>query len=99
MSVETPAAALYGRERELAALEDLLGAVRERGGALVIHGEAGIGKSALLAEARAIARRDAMLTLTTTGVQSEAHLPFAGLHHLLQPVLSELDRLPALQRA
>jgi predicted ATPase len=62
MSVETPAAALYGRERELAALEDLLGAVRERGGALVIRGDAGIGKSALLAEARAVARRDLVLS-------------------------------------
>ena len=36
--------------------------------------------------------------LAATGIEAEAHLPFAGLHHLLRPVLSEMGRLPAAQR-
>ena len=36
--------------------------------------------------------------LATTGIEAEAHLPFAGLHHLLRPVLSKVNRLPATQR-
>ena len=90
---------LHGRERELRALEELLKGVRDRGGALVVRGEAGVGKSALLEAARLTAGSRGMAVLATTGVESEAHLPFAGLHQLLRPALARLDRLPEPQRA
>jgi predicted ATPase len=89
---------LVGRERELGALDDLIRDVGERGGAVVVRGEAGIGKSALLATARRRARDHGMLVLAAAGVQSEAHLPFAGLHQLLRPVLSGTRQLPPPQR-
>ncbi len=89
---------LVGREREVGVLDELVGRVGERGGALVVRGEAGIGKSALLAAATTRARDRGMPVLTATGVQSEAHLPFAGLHQLLRPILAATDDLPARQR-
>ena len=88
--------ALIGRERESTALTGRIDAAREGdGGALVLRGTPGIGKTALLEVARAHAAAAGLQILTTTGVQSEAHLPFAGLHQLLKPVLHDLDRLPA----
>ena len=76
----------------------LLEGLPERGAALVVRGHAGIGKSALLAQASSLATDRGMLVMSATGVQSEANLPFAGLHQLLRPVLAHADRLPALQR-
>ncbi|WP_187414295.1 AAA family ATPase [Nonomuraea sp. PA05] len=76
---------LVGRERQLEALTAVLDdAVRHRGGALVVRGEAGIGKSALWGEACAMARERGMRVLTTTGVQAEVELPYAGIGHLLR---------------
>jgi DNA-binding CsgD family transcriptional regulator len=86
---------LYGRDGEADALDRLLGGVPGRGGALVVRGEAGIGKSALLSEAAAACR--GMLVLTATGVQSEADLPFAGLHQLLRPLLTRHSACPAVE--
>jgi DNA-binding CsgD family transcriptional regulator len=65
----------------------------------VVRGEAGIGKSALLGQAQELARARGMPVLSAAGVQSEARLPFAGLHQLLRPVLGAADGLPARQRA
>lgn len=79
----------------LGALTD---AVRERGAALVLRGEAGIGKSALLAEAAQLAQASGLRVLRTAGVESESHLPYAGLHQLLRPVRDRLDVLPPDQR-
>lgn len=89
---------LIGREREMGIVDDLVGNVKERGGALVVTGEAGIGKSSLLSKAERFAQDRGMRVLQTTGVQSEAHLPFAGLHQLLRPILSGADDLPTPQR-
>ena len=92
------AAPLLGRREEQRLLTSLLDDVVTRGQALVLRGEPGIGKSRLLSEAERTARERGMAVLTTTGVQSEAHLPFAGLHQLLRPVrdrASELPRCPA----
>ena len=89
---------MRGRERELGVIEELLSRVRDRGGALVLRGEAGVGKSALLDEARRLASARGIAVLATSGVESEAHLPFAGLHQLLHPGLAGLDRLPEPQR-
>src|SRR6266540_3960439 len=90
---------LLGRERELQVLDDLLERVAERGAALVLRGEAGIGKSTLLLEAGRRARDRGMLVLSATSVQSEANLPFAGLHQLLRPILAGVDDLPGPQRS
>ena len=90
---------ILGRERELAALEDLIDGVSDRGGALELSGEPGIGKSALMRESARRATARGMRVLRASGVQSEAHLPFAGLHQLLRPVLGGVDELPAPQRA
>ena len=90
--------ALFGREPQLAALGDLIDHVRDRGGALVVTGEPGVGKSALLRQASMDARKAGMLVLTVSGVQSESLLPFAGLHQLLRPVLGQLNRLASPQR-
>ena len=89
---------VLGRDAEVEVVEQLVGALPEHGGALVVVGEAGIGKSALLGVARACAVRNGFAVLETSGVQSEAHLAFAGLHQLLRPALGELDRLPVRQR-
>lgn len=65
---------------------------------MVVRGEPGIGKSALLAEASRIAASQGMRVLSTSGVLSESNLAFAGLHQLLRPVLAHLDDLPPRQR-
>jgi DNA-binding CsgD family transcriptional regulator len=72
--------------------------IESRGGALVVRGEAGIGKSALLAAAGERAREQGATVVTATGTQSEALLAFGGLHQLLLPFLDGLDRLPDPQR-
>ncbi len=89
---------LYGRDEELARVHDLIDHVSGRGGALVIRGDAGIGKSALLSQAVARARERGLSVLTATGVQSEARFAFAGLHQLLRPFLGALGKLPGPQR-
>lgn len=88
---------LHGRDAELAIVSTLLDDVEQGGAALIVRGEAGIGKSALLAASVAAARARGMTVLETTGVQSETHLPFAGLHQLLRPLLSAADALPQPQ--
>jgi DNA-binding CsgD family transcriptional regulator len=83
---------LRGRYAEQKELDTLLDGARDgASGALVIRGEPGIGKTALLEYAAD--RADGMRVLRGAGVESEAELPFAGLHLLLH---SELDRLAAL---
>ena len=91
-------APLLGRANEQMLLVSLLDEVATHGQALVLRGEPGIGKSRLLAEAAREARERGMAVLTATGVQSEAHLPFAGLHQLLRPVRERAVELPPNQR-
>ena len=92
-----PMPALLGRERERAALDGLLGELRVgRGGALVVRGEAGVGKSALL-EYVAGAAAD-MRVARAAGVESEMELAFASLHLLCAPLLDRLEDLPGPQR-
>ena len=94
----TMAFVLYGRDPERARIGALLDAARASGsGALVLRGEAGIGKSALLEDARE--RAGDMQVLAARGVESEAELPFAGLHQLLRPALDHVERLPRPQAA
>ena len=89
---------LHGREPDCAALRELLDAARlSRSAALVIRGEPGVGKTALLEYAAEHAA--GLQVLRGTGVQSEVTLPFAALHQLLYPVLDQLPALPAPQSA
>ena len=89
---------LLGRDAERAAIERLLADARVgTSGALVISGEPGIGKSALLACAAESAGE--MHVLAARGVEEEASIPFAGLLELLRPVLGHLDSLPGPQAA
>jgi DNA-binding CsgD family transcriptional regulator len=88
-------AVLIGRDREVGALAERIDAASgPGGGALLLRGPAGIGKSSLLEAAKAHAAVARFQILTSTGIQSESQLPFAGLHQLLRPVLREVDRLP-----
>jgi DNA-binding CsgD family transcriptional regulator len=85
------------RRRECAVLDELLDAVRRRrGGVVVVRGEAGIGKTALLDYA-AGAARDVNL-VRVAGVESELELAFAVLHQLCTPILDRLPLLPEPQR-
>jgi DNA-binding CsgD family transcriptional regulator len=87
---------LYGRDTERAVIGDLLDAARgSRSGALVLRGEPGVGKSALLLDARKRARD--MHVLSARGVESESELPFAALHQLLLPAIEHIDELPPPQ--
>jgi DNA-binding CsgD family transcriptional regulator len=94
---------LIGRDAEIKLLAALLDGIGDGGGdgggALVLYGEPGIGKSRLLAVAAGLARERGFTVLSTTGVQSEAHLAFAGLHQLIRPLRFHSANLPAAQRA
>jgi len=89
---------LFGREAEVAMLDQLVAQIPKRGGALVLRGDPGIGKTALLAVALAAASSNGVTVLHTAGAQSETGLAFAGLHQLVRPMLTWLDRLPRPQR-
>ncbi|MBA8954334.1 AAA family ATPase [Actinomadura namibiensis] len=87
---------LYGRDAETATIDRLLqGARAGRSGALVLRGEAGIGKSALLAHAECAAAD--MRVLRATGTEYERSLPYAGLHLMLRRHLDRVDALPGPQ--
>ncbi len=89
---------LYGREQEKSALAGLLeNARRGHSAALVMVGEPGAGKSALLQDLREEAS-DA-LVLQGQGVETESELPFATLDQLLRPVQADLERLPESRAA
>src|SRR2546428_9271716 len=89
---------LIEREQESAVLDALVDRLADGGGAVVVRGEAGIGKSALLQRVRRRAEAQGARPLVTVGVESEAELPFAGLHQLLRPVIGALAQLPESQR-
>jgi DNA-binding CsgD family transcriptional regulator len=98
MPADRSVAALFGREPEQRLLRDFVDSVRDSGGAMLVRGEGGIGKSALLLETAGIAAAQGMRILRTTGAESETHLPFAGLHQLLRPLRTEIGELPHPQR-
>ena len=89
--------ALRGRASECALLDDLVSAVRRgESRSLVLRGEAGIGKTALLEYL--IASASDLTVVRAAGVESEMELAYASLHQLCGPLLDRLDRLPAPQR-
>ena len=97
MVIEGPAEGLQGRREEREALERLLGAVR--GGqsrVLVVSGEAGVGKTALLESV--IDSASGFRVVRAVGVESEMELAFAALQQLCAPMLDRLEGLPAPQQ-
>src|ERR1051325_6099493 len=88
---------LQGRSSECARLDELISAVRRgESQSLVLRGEAGIGKTALLEYLTAAA--SGLVVVRAVGVQSEMELAYAGLHQLCGPLLDRLRALPAPQR-
>ena len=87
---------LVGRDDELAVIHSMLR--RDSGSGLLLVGEAGMGKSALLHVAGQAATREGRTVLRATGVQSEARVPFAGLHQLLYPLAGNFSSLAPRQR-
>jgi DNA-binding CsgD family transcriptional regulator len=89
---------LCGRDEELAAIGQLVAGMRSGlAGALLLVGEAGVGKTTLLEAAAQMAAEARVLRVT--GVESEAELPFAGLHALMRPALDDIGVLPERQAA
>ncbi len=89
---------LIGRDAELQLLNELTDGVAKSGGALIVRGEAGIGKSALLEYARGRVRARGGRVLASIGAESEAELAFAGLHQLLHPIIGLSEQLSLAQR-
>ena len=86
---------LYGRTAESGRLDALFDQTAAgRGGALVVRGEPGVGKTTLLTDA--VSRADVRV-LWTQGFESEFPLAFAALHRLLRPILGSVERLPRRQ--
>nr|WP_082929277.1 LuxR family transcriptional regulator [Mycobacterium sp. 852013-51886_SCH5428379] len=92
-------AGLLGRHTECDSIDRLLAeASAGRSGVLVVRGEAGIGKSALLQYARDTAVSSGIRVESAVGVESETHFAFAGLHQLCAPLLDRADTLPSPQQ-
>ncbi|HEY6886464.1 MAG TPA: ATP-binding protein, partial [Solirubrobacter sp.] len=90
---------MIGRDEELAILRGAVDSARSgAGGALLLLGEPGIGKSTLLEAAQEYARSCDVPVIATAGVEIETGMPYAGLHRLLRPLLGEIDALDALHR-
>ena len=88
-----------GRSAEREVLGGLLARAAEGySGAVVLRGEAGVGKTALLDETLAVAAADGMQTARLTGVEAETQLGYAGLHRFLLPFAGQLEQLPVPQR-
>ena len=88
---------VIGRDAAIARLRGLIDPVPQASQVLLVTGEAGMGKSVLLADTAERARAAGMRVLPVTGRESESKLAFAGLHQLLRPVLSSAAALPARQ--
>lgn len=89
---------LVGRGAERSRIAALVAGLPGRGGALYVEGEAGVGKTVLLATAvRDVP--DGVRVLRVTGTESEVVLPFAGVADLVRPLAAHLDTLPAVQRS
>ena len=90
---------LIGRDAEIARLRGLVEPVPRHSQVLNVVGEAGMGKSALIADTARRARSAGMRVLSVSGRETETALGFAGLHQLLRPLLDRVDRLPPFEQA
>jgi AAA ATPase-like protein len=89
---------LVGRSAETAAVDRMLAGARQgRSGVLVVRGEAGVGKSALLDYA--LGQAGDFEVLRGTGIDVESELPYAALHQILHAQLDRIERLPEPQAA
>lgn len=90
---------LQGREQEIALIDRLIERIDRGGSTLVITGEPGIGKSALLDVAKHRADERGVSVLSMTGVRAEVHLPFAALEQVLRPLMKRATSLVPRQRS
>ncbi|WP_076859609.1 helix-turn-helix transcriptional regulator [Bradyrhizobium mercantei] len=90
---------LQGREPEIALIDQLLDRMDQGGSALVFSGAPGVGKSALLEEAKSRARDRGIIVLSMAGVLAEVHLAFAGLEQALRPLMKPVKSLVSHQRS
>ena len=98
MVTKVPASLLRGRQRECKVLDRVLSAARSgTSSVLVVRGEPGVGKTALLGYA--VDSAQGFRVARASGVESEMELPFAALQQLSAPMLDGIDRLPGPQRA
>lgn len=95
----SPAPVLQGRDKDIALIDHLIDRIDQGGSALVISGDAGIGKSALLELAKHRAKERDFTVLNMTGVLAEVHLPYAALELALRPLTKQIASLVPLQRS
>ncbi|WP_189820247.1 helix-turn-helix transcriptional regulator [Streptomyces olivaceoviridis] len=88
--------AIVGREHEQEVLSAFVAAPEGR--SLVLRGDTGVGKSALLDHVADLAADEKHRVIRAAGVEAESELPFAGLHQFLYPLLSYIDRLDDTHR-
>lgn len=91
------ASTIVGRSPELRVLYAGVDDLPYTGAALLVRGEAGIGKSTLLDATQTHAVACGLTVLSTAGLESEANLPFSALHDLVRPILSTARGLPGPQ--
>jgi len=89
---------LVGRQRESALLAEIIDCSPNAGSVVLVVGDPGIGKSALLHDAETRARARGWRVLGLAGVEAEAAFPFAGLHQLVGPLLASAELLPEDER-
>lgn len=89
-----PSRPLPGRGRELARIAEFLTRSASEGDAMVVIGEAGAGRTALLNAAASQALASGFLVLRGSAAKFEADIPYSGLHQLLTPLTSQFGKLP-----
>ncbi|MFE9606442.1 ATP-binding protein [Streptomyces hokutonensis] len=89
-----PAEPLVGRDHDLGLVRGFVEEAMVSGGALLLSGDAGVGKTVLLDAAAGQARGTGARVVRAAGVEFESTMSFAGLHQVLQPLLGGLDRMP-----
>lgn len=90
---------VIGRDDEFSALTSAAAEVPHRGRALVIEGEAGIGKTTLLTATARWAAEQGFTVLSCAGVQCQTMVGYAGVHELIHPILNHVDALPKHQKS
>src|SRR5262249_32397137 len=90
---------LQGREAQIALIDQLLDRIDQGGSTLVFSGSPGVGKSAVLEEARSRARERGITVLSMTGVLAEVHIAFAGLEQALRPLMKQATSLAPRERS
>ncbi|GID32204.1 transcriptional regulator [Paractinoplanes brasiliensis] len=91
-------AKLFGREAELARIRGLLDSMRRGGDVLMVRGEPGVGKSALLAAAAELGAAEGVRVLSSNGFEFEADVSYSLLNQLLLPLHTDIRRLPPALR-